>query len=158
MRIKAKTPPALAAILLLAACSSSTPSNGPKANLPRPEFAIEQMLGPAEAGFPTGPFEVQYRLEIANRADESLTLRRITIITVNPEGGAYSLTSPHDYYFNKPIAPKSTDAIEFWVKAYGYGRSMRDTEPVTIRGVAYFQAASGGYLNQVFVRELRQQP
>jgi hypothetical protein len=158
MRIKAKTPPALVALLLLAACSSSTPSNGPKANVPRPEFAIEQMFGPAEAGFPTGPFEVQYRLEIANRADESLTLRRITINTVNPEGGAYSLTSPHDYYFNKQIAPKSTDAIDFWVKAYGYGRSMRDTEPVTIRGVAYFQAASGGYLNQVFIRELRQQP
>jgi hypothetical protein len=158
MRIKAKTPPVLFALLLLAACSSSTQSNGPKAKVPQPQFSIEQILGPADVAFPTGPFEVQYRLEIANRADESLTLKRITITTVNPEGGAYSLTSPHDYYFNKQIAPRSTDAIEFWVKAYGYGRSMRDTEPVTIRGVAYFQAASGGYLNQVFVRELPQQP
>lgn len=158
MRIKAKTPPALVALLLLAACSSSTQSNGPKAKVPQPQFAIEQIFGPAEAAFPTGPFEVQYRLEIANRADELLTLKRITINTVNPEGGAYSLTAPHDYYFNKQIASKSTDAIEFWVRAYGYGRSMRDTEPVTIRGVAYFQAASGGYLNQVFIRELPQQP
>src|SRR5213080_3217805 len=100
MRIKAKTPPALAAIFLLAACSSSTQSNGPKANLPQPEFGIEQLRGPADVAFPVGPFEVQYRFEIANRADVALTLKRITIITVNPEGGAYSLTAPHDYYFN----------------------------------------------------------
>ena len=158
MRIKARTRPALVAVLLLAACSSSTQSNGPKANVPQPQVAIEQLSGPADAGFPVGPFEVQYRFEMANRADVALTLKRITITTVNPEGGAYSLTAPHDYYFNKEIGSKATDSVDFWAKAYGYGygRSMRDTEPVTIRGVAYFQAAGGRYLNQVFIRELPQ--
>ena len=120
------------------------------------QVAVVNLLGSLFLNPPVGPFEVQYRFEMANRADVALTLKRITITTVNPEGGAYSLTAPHDYYFNKEIASKSSDAVDFWVKAYGYGRSMRDTEPVTIRGVAYFQAAGGGYLNQVFIRELPQ--
>jgi hypothetical protein len=157
MRIKARMRPALVALLLLAACSSSAPqTSGPKAKVAQPQFSIDQLFGPSDAGFPVGPYEVQYRVEIANRADVSLTLKRITISTVNPEGGAYALTAPHDYYFNKEIPARASDAIEFWAKAYGYGRSMRDTEPVTIKGVAYFQASSGGYLNQVFIRELPQ--
>ena len=157
MSNKARMRPALVALLVVAACSSSTPrSSGPQAKVPQPQFSIDQIFGPADANFPTSPFEVQYRMEIANKADVSLTLKRITLNTVNPEGGAYSLTAPHDYYFNKEIPANSADAIEFWVKAYGYGRSMRDSEPVTIRGVAYFQASSGGYLNAVFIRELQQ--
>ena len=154
MSIKARLRPVFAVLFVLAACSSAAPQ--PKSNVPQPEFAIDQLFGPADASFPVGPFEVQYRFAIANKAAVPLTLKRITINTVNPEGGAYTLTAPHDYYFNKQVAAQSTDAVEFWVKAYGYGRSMRDTEPVTIRGVAYFQAPDGGYVNQVFVRELQQ--
>ena len=159
MSIEAKTRPALVVFFLfLAACSSSAPqTSGPKANVPQPEIAIEQVVGPGEAGYPYGGFEVQYRFEIANRAAVPLTLKRITISTVNPQGGAYSLTSPFDYYFNKVIAARSTDTIDFWAKAYGYGVSTRDTEPVTVKGVAYFQAPDG-FVNQVFVRELLQQP
>ena len=147
----------LAIALLLAACSSSAPDAGPKANVPPPQFSIEQTYGPVEANFPYGAFEVKYRFEIANRADVPLTLKRITINTLNPEGGAYALVSPHDYYFNRSIPAQTSDAVEFWARAYGYGRSMRDTEPVTVRGVAYFQTPSG-YVNQVFVRELGQMP
>ena len=157
MSPKARIYPALA-VLLLAACSSSAPrSSGPKANVARPEFAIEQVFGPEQANFPYGAFEVQYRMEIANRADVALRLEKLTISTVNPEGGAYSLTAPHDYYFKKDIPSKSSDEVEFWARAYGYGRSMRDTEPVTIKGVAYFRTPAGEYINQPFVRELMQQ-
>lgn len=144
------------ALLLLAACSSSAPqAEGPKASIPDPLIAIEQLYGPRDAGFPYGNFEVKYRLEIKNRADVPLTLKRITISTSNPEGGAYSLTAPRDYYFNQTIPPKSVEAVEFWARAYGYGRSMRDTEPVTVRGVANFQSPSG-YVNKVFVGEIGQ--
>ena len=157
MSIEARMYPALAAALLLAACSSSSVSSGPKANVPAPQFAIEQVFGPAQANFPEGPYEVQYRIEIQNRADVALRLEKLTISTVNPEGGAYTLTAPHDYHFTKEIPSKSTDVVEFWAKAYGYGRSMRDTEPVTIKGVAYFRTPAGEYVNQPFVRELMQQ-
>ena len=154
--IQASLRPVLILAVFLAACSSSAPQpTGPKANVPQPEFAIEQAFGPSEAGFPYGPFEVKYRFEILNHAEVPLTLKRITISTVNPEGGAYTLTAPHDYYFNKNIPAKSAEAVEFWARAYAYGRSMRDSEPVTIKGVAYFQSPAG-YLNQVFIRELEQ--
>jgi hypothetical protein len=148
----------LASALLLAACSTTTPQDtGPKANVAQPQFTIDQTYGPVEANHPYGAFEVKYRFEVVNRADVPLTLKRITISTINPEGGAYTLTAPQDYYFNRVIPAQSSDAIEFWARAYAYGRSMRDTEPVTIRGVAYFQSPSG-YVNQVFVRELGQMP
>lgn len=142
--------------VLLAACFSSAPqSAGPKANIPQPEFAIEQAFGPADAAYPYGALEVKYRFEILNRADVPLTLKRITISTINPEGGAYTLPPPHDYYFNKNIPAKASEVVEFWAKAFAYGRSIRDSEPVTVKGVAYFQSPAG-YLNQVFVRELEQ--
>lgn len=144
------------AFLLLTACSSLAPQPaGPKANIPEPQIRFEQVYGPRDAGFPYGNFEVKYQVQIQNRADVPLTLKRITISTVNPEGGAYSLTAPRDYYFNKIIPPKSTETLEFWARAYGYGRSMRDTEPVTVKGVANFQSPSG-YLNQIFIREIGQ--
>jgi hypothetical protein len=145
--------------VLLAACSSSAPStsqtSGSKSKVPTPEIGIEQENGPMEQGFPYGAFEVKYALEIGNRADVPMTLKRITIQTVNPAGGAYTLRAPYDYYFNRAIPPKSAATVEFWAKAYGYGRSMRDTEPVTLKGVVYFQTADG-YVNQVFIRELPQ--
>lgn len=153
---KARFRPALAVALLLVACSSSAPqAEGPKANIPTPQIDIEQMYGPRDAGFPYGNFEVKYRLEIRNRADVPLTLKRITISTSNPEGGAYSLVAPRDYYFNKSIPAQSVEIVEFWARAYGYGRSMRDTEPVTVKGVVNFLSPSG-YLNQVFVQEIGQ--
>ena len=155
MSLEARLSPAVAALVLFAACSSSAPQ-GSKAKLPAPQFTIQQIFGPAEANYPYGPYEVQYRVEIANRADVALRLEKMTIVTVNPEGGAYTLTPPHDYYFKKEIPSQSSDAVEFWAKAYGYGRSMRDTEPVTIRGVAYFRTLAGDYINEPFVRELQQ--
>lgn len=142
-------------LLVLAACSSSSSQSGPKANVPQPDVAIEQISGPAESGYVPGPFEVKYRLEIQNKADVPLTLKRITITTLNPEGGAYTLSAPHDYYFNQSIPAGTTGAVEFWARALGYGRSLRETEPVTVRGIVYFSTPQG-FVNQVFMRELGQ--
>lgn len=155
--LKASLRPAFPlAFLVLAACSSSaSQSGGPKADVPEPQVGLEQLYGPSDAGFPYGNFEVKYRFEIQNRADVALTLKRITISTVNPEGGAYTLTAPRDYYFSKIIPAKSADAVEFWARAYGYGRSMRDTEPVTVKGVVYFQSSSG-YINKLLIQEIGQ--
>ena len=32
------------------------------------------------------------------------------------------------------VWPAEHAAIDFWAKAYGYGRSTRENEPVTVRG------------------------
>ena len=45
--------------------------------------------------------------------------------------------------------------VTFWAKGFSWGRSMRDTEPVTVRGIAYFESGAGTF-QKVFIRELQQ--
>ncbi len=149
----------IVAAVALAACSSSAPAAPKqKANIPDPEFEIRQIVGPAEQNYDEGPIEVKFRLDIGNRADIPITLARIEIVTVNPPGGAYTLDNSHRvYYFRRKIDPRQTASIEFWARAIGYGESMRDSEPVTVRGTLYFESPDG-YLRHVFVKELGQYP
>jgi hypothetical protein len=148
-----------AAALAAVACSSSGPATPKqKAEIPQPDFEIRQLVGPAELDYEEGPIEVKYRLDIGNRADLPITLSRLEIGTVNPEGGAYTLDSRRRaYYFHKTINAHEHAAIDFWAKAYSYGRSSRENEPVTVRGTLYFQTPNG-YYNQVFVKEIGQYP
>lgn len=147
----------IVAALVLAACrSSAPPTPKQKANIPDPEFEIRQVVGPAEQHYDEGPIEVKYRLDIGNRADIPITLARVEIVTVNPPGGAYTLDNSHRvYYFRKAIPPHQSANVEFWARAIGYGQSMRDSEPVTVRGTLYFESPDG-YLRHVFVKELGQ--
>jgi hypothetical protein len=148
-----------AAMIALAACSSSAPST-PKqeAKIPAPDFEIRQIVGPPELDYPVGAMEVKFRLDIGDRADIPITLSRVDIVTVNPPGGAYTLDPHHrEYYFNKKIDAHQVVSIEFWAKARGYGQSRRVDEPVTIRGALYFETPSGGY-RHVFIKELGQYP
>lgn len=157
----------LLATLLLVACSSSTtavtspsavaPAKTPpagKVRIAEPVLEIRQLVGPREQNFPEGDMEVKIELRIGNRANVPITLRRIEIQTVNPEGGAFTVT-PRAYYFHKTIEPGGVASAPFWARAVGYGRSARDTEPVTIRGVVDYETP-GGHYNQIFVRELSQ--
>jgi hypothetical protein len=148
-----------AAALAAVACSSSAPGTPKqKAEIPQPDFEIRQLVGPAELNYEEGAIEVKFRLEIGNRADVPITLSRIEIMTVNPEGGAYTLDRGHRaYYFRKPINAHQQAAIDFWAKAYAYGRGARENEPVTVRGTLYFETPNG-YYNQVFVKEIGQYP
>lgn len=148
-----------AAVLAAVACSSSGPATPKqKAEIPQPDFEIRQLVGPPELNYEEGQIEVKYRLEISNRADVPITLSRLEIVTVNPEGGAYTLDPRHRaYYFRKPIPAHEHLGIDFWAKAYGYGRSTRENEPVTVRGTLYFETPNG-YYNQVFVKEIGQYP
>lgn len=148
-----------AAALAAVACSTSGPAaTKQKATIPQPDFEIRQLVGPAELNYEEGPIEVKYRLEIGDRADVPITLSRLEIVTVNPQGGAYTLDRSHRaYYFKKTINPHEHAAVDFWAKAYGYGRSSRENEPVTVRGTLYFETPNG-YYNQVFVQEISQYP
>ncbi len=147
------------AFAVLTACSSSAPATPKqKASIPAPEFEIRQLIGPAQLNYEEGNIEVKFRLDIGNHADVPITLSRIEIVTVNPEGGAYSLDSNRRaYYFHKVIAPQQTGFAEFWARAYSYGRSTRENEPVTVRGTLYFETPNG-YYDLVFVKEIGQYP
>jgi hypothetical protein len=149
-----------AAALAAIACTSSSGPAAPKqkAEIPPPEFEIRQLVGPAELNYEEGAIEVKYRLDITDRADIPMTLSRLEIVTVNPEGGAYTLDASHRaYYFRKTINPHEHAVVDFWAKAYGYGRGARENEPITVRGTLYFQTPNG-YYNQVFVKEIGQYP
>jgi hypothetical protein len=149
-----------AAAMAFVACSSSSAPATPKqkAQIPEPEFEIRQIVGPAELNYEEGNIEVKFRLDIGNRADVPITLSRLEIVTVNPEGGAYSLDSRRRaYYFHKTINPHQSASIEFWARAISYGRSSRENEPVSVRGTLYFETPNG-YYNQVFVKEIGQYP
>jgi hypothetical protein len=143
---------ALLAALLLAACSSS---QGPKANIPEPQLEIEQTFGPGDLGYPDAPFDVKYEVRVVNRAAVPITLKRVNLHTVNPPGGAYTLTAPLIHPFEVTIPPTGEKTVELWAHAQGYGVSMRDREPVTIKGVAYFQTPQG-YINLPISQELQQ--
>jgi len=150
-------PSLLAAILLAAACSSSSGvSSGPRAKIIEPTLEIRQVVGPAELGYPQGQIEVKYQLRITNNSSEPLTLRKVHFATVNPQGGAYSVRE-REYFMKETIPPNSIGAVEVWVRAYGWGRGLRDSEPVTLKGVAYYDTPVG-YYNQVFVKEIGQYP
>jgi hypothetical protein len=144
---------ALLAALFLAACSS-TPQ-GPQANVAAPEFEIEQTFGPGDVGYPDGPLDVKYELRIRNRSTVPMTFKRLSLRTVNPAGGPYTLTQPLEHTFNVPIPPNGEKTVELWAHARSYGVSMRDREPVTLKGVAYFDTPQG-YINQPIIQELQQ--
>lgn len=148
-----------AAAIAAVACSSSGPATPKqKAQIPPPDLQIRQLVGPPELNYEEGAIEVKYRFEIGNRAEVPITLSRLEIVTVNPEGGAYTLDSRHRaYYFHRTINAHEHAAVDFWAKAYGYGRSSRENEPVTVRGTLYFETPSG-YYDQVFVKEIGQYP
>lgn len=137
--------------VVFASCASSKQA-GPKR--PEPGIGLEQVVGPAELGYPYGPIELKYNLAVQNNANEPITLIRVDIQTINPAGGAYSLR--RDFYNVRQIVPpNSVGVVSFWAKGYGWGRGPRETEPVSIRGIAYFESPTGTF-QKVFIRELSQ--
>ena len=145
------------AAIALAACSSSAPATSKQqVKIPEPEFELRQLSGPAEANYVQGSFEVKFRLDVGNRADVPITLSRVELTVVNPPGGAYTLER-RPYVMKKEIEAHKSASIELWAKAIGYGETRRSKEPVSIRGMLYFETPGGGY-RHVFVKELGQYP
>jgi len=143
----------LVLIGLFASCAT-TKSNAPKAEIASPGIGIEQVVGPRDLGYPYGQIEVKYNFAVQNNAAIPITLIRVDIQSENPGGGAYSLRR-NFYNFHQEIPPNSIGVVTFWARAMGWGRGARETEPVTVRGVAYFESPSGT-LQKIFIRELSQ--
>ena len=140
-------------LILAAACASSNSKTGKTAK-PDPAIEIEQLVGPAELNYPYGPIEVQFQLTIQNPTPQPIMVTRVAVATLNSQGAAYTLR--RDFYnLKKTIAPHATDAVTFWAKAFSYGRSMRDTEPITLRTIVYFDSPDGNF-QKILMRELPQ--
>ena len=143
----------MAAALISTACATSKPGQ-PPVKIPDPGIGIEQVVGPRELGYPYGPIEVKYNFAVQNNASIPMTLTSIDIQSEGVAGGAYTLRR-YSYPFHQEIPPNSVGVVTFWAKAMGWGQSMRETEPVTVRGVAHFRTPAGS-TQKVFVRDLSQ--
>jgi hypothetical protein len=118
--------------LLLIGCASSTQSSGPDVRL-----HLEQVGGPADVFYYAGPINIQYRLSITNPANEPLTLTRLDLQTFGP--GAYSLRTEATP-MNLKVPPNSTASYLVSVWGRARGGYLASTEPVTLRGTAFFQS------------------
>ncbi|MDQ6800808.1 MAG: hypothetical protein M3041_08225 [Acidobacteriota bacterium] len=140
---------------LFTSCASSQQADS-KPKHPEPAIGLEQAVGPAQLGYPYGPIEIKYDMAIQNNSAETITLVRVNLQSINPGGGAYSLR--RDFYnFKQAIPPNSIGVVSFWAKAFSWGRGPREAEPVSVRGIAYFESAAGSF-QKVFIRELSQYP
>ena len=144
----------LASVSAFTACSSSSGSGGQKkADIIQPEVDIRELVGPSDMGYMSGPVDIQYEVRVANRSGEPISLKRIEVQSSNT-GGAYRLR--HDVYpFKETIAPSGFTTVKFWAHAYAYSGRARQTEPVTFRGIIYFDSPAGAF-QKIFIKELMQ--
>lgn len=137
----------LATLVFAVACSSSRDTG-----VIQPEI---QMVQVGDYSFNLqyqGPITISYQLAVANPSGETITLKQIKFANVGT-GAYYVRRDPH--FFNTIIPPGKTLVTSFALPAYAQGGSSGSREPVTIRGIAYFESPLGKF-QKVFFQNLRQ--
>ena len=135
----------------LRSCASA---NRPARSFPSRESESSRLSVPAQLGYPYGPIEVKYDIDVQNNAAEPITLMRVEI-TLNLAAARTA--------FGAASTLQAGDSSEQHRRRHVLGkgilggRGRRENEPVSLRGVAYFESASGTF-QKVFVRELSQNP
>lgn len=128
----------LALVLLFASCASSNQSNGPNVTV-----QLAQVGSTNDVFYFRGPVNVQYQVAITNPTSQPLTLTRLDLQTIG--SGAYSLRA-NGTPMNLKVPPNATTTYTISVWGYSRGGYLASTEPVTIRGTAYFQGPSGSFI------------
>jgi hypothetical protein len=118
----------------------------------RPKIDMNETQAPMLAS--TGPFDIQYQLDITNPSQEPITLKKLQLTTTGD--GYYSLRRD-PYFFTQTIPPGTTGSVVFYAHAYAnyYPGTSQSTMPVSIRGVAIFDAPNGSF-QQVFTKLIPQ--
>jgi hypothetical protein len=122
------------------------------ANEPKIDVHLEQLTSTDDMFYFRGPINIQYRLTVSNPTDQPVTLRRLELSTLGP--GSYSLrtgTSP----VTRSIPPRGTTSLTLSAWGRSSGGYLRSEEPVTIRGVAYFEDASRHSFVKQFLENFR---
>ena len=140
----------LFAIVLIAtaACASS-----PKqARLLEPQILLFQE--------PLSEFLLQYRgnrisipfsMAVKNPSGEPITLRRLELQNIGT-GAYYVRRLP--IFFQQLIQPDETKTVTFTVDAIAQGGRLGASEPVTLRGIAYFESPAGNF-HKLFTQSFR---
>jgi hypothetical protein len=89
-----------------------------------------------------GGISNQYAMRVENRADEPITLRRVTVQSISD--GAYYV-SPTSRPFEVAIEPAQKEDVQFWVAARPGGSIVGANGPVTMRVTCQFDSPSGKF-------------
>jgi hypothetical protein len=139
-----------AAVLLLAlggCASSASDSSGPNLGI-----HLEQASGVPDMFYFRGPINLQYRLTVANPTATPVTLRRLDLRTIGP--GAYSIRTGSTP-ITQTIAPNGTTSVVLSAWGRATGGYLSSEEPVTLRGVAYFDTPDHHAFVRQFVETFR---
>lgn len=123
--------------LLLIGCASAAPDSK-KAPLTEPEIRISQLSNVSEAARNiTGSIAVEYRVDIANRAPEVITIKRIDAISLGE--GAYTLR-PTSVPVSARLNSGEVTALQFWGSAFIVSPTILGANgPVTLRVTIYYE-------------------
>ena len=126
------------ALALLAACVAD------QLSVPDPDFALMQLTRmPDAASHITGNFQVQYRLQITNRAQFPITLKELEIASVGL--GSYDVSS-QTRPFNVQIAPSRDAVVDFFATASVQNPTILGANgPVTLHGIVTLYCQSGQF-------------
>ena len=157
--MKKQTIVAMVLTAALAGCASSQSESGlghAKVKLTEPELTfVQTSLVPQVARDITGNIPVHYRVRVANRSGEPITLTSIQVQSMGY--GAYTLP-PQSRPFKQKIAPDHFEEVEFWVPAIIEDASLYGANgPVTLRAVAHFDSPVGQF-DQVVVQQVHEHP
>jgi hypothetical protein len=129
--------------LLLIGCSSAAPDSK-KATAPvtEPEIKIIQLSSVSGAArYITGPISVQYRLDVANRATDQITVKRVDVQSIGY--GAYTL-APVSHPFEVVLKPGETKSMQLWAPARIDDPSIVGANgPVTLRITLHYDTRAG---------------
>ena len=134
--------------LLVSCASSNASSKGPNVAV-----QLAQVGGGSDVFYFRGPISVQYQVAITNPTSEPLTLTRLDLNTMG--SGAYSLRA-NGTPMNLKVAPNATTAYVISVWGYSRGGYLASTEPVSIRGTAYFRGPQSGSFIRLFTENISQ--
>ena len=129
---------ALSLSVFLVGCASSNQPSGPAVAV-----QLEQLNSSNDIFYFRGPVNIQYRVAITNPTNQPLTLTRLDLQTIG--SGAYSLRT-NSTPMNLQVAPNATSAYTISVWGFSRGGYLASSEPVTIRGTAYFKGPSGSFI------------
>lgn len=149
----------VALIVIASACASSRSDSGlgnAKVRLVEPDLEIVQLSGvPPAARHVEGSLPVQYRLRVANRSAENITLKQITVQSMGY--GAYNVNAT-SRPFDQEVSPDGYEDVEFWVPASIDSASMMGANgPVTLRIQAHFDSPVGQF-EKIVVKQVNGMP
>ena len=149
----------VALVVLAAGCTSMKSDSGlgnATVKLSSPEIYLEQLSSvPPSARHVEGGLPVQYKLRVANKSAEKITLKRITLQSMGT--GAYDV-APTSRPFSTVIQPDQFEEVQFWIPANVSDASVVGANgPVTLRATLQFDSPVGQF-QEVVVQQVNAMP